>query len=166
MLEKIGNQTPIIIITRSPNQFRKCKKSIEIKPIDKNKGSVVIFDDFLGARNSSQKNDFFTRGRHEHSDVCYFSQSSFGLPRQSIRINSDRLILFKQTLRDVESMYKDIGVYDIKYDEFKEMCRKARSESINYSRIEIGRDKKEGKYRNFNENKNTYIECIPEKEVF
>ena len=60
----------------------------------KYKGSVVNFDAILGARNSSQIDEFFTRGRHEDSDVYYFSQSYFGLPKQSIRNNSDRLILF------------------------------------------------------------------------
>ena len=105
VLEKIGNKRPIHIITRSPNQYPNYKTSTEIKPIYKYKGSIVIFDDMLGARNSSQIDEFFTRGRHEDLDVYYISQSYFGLPRQSIRNNSDILILFKQTLRDVQSMY-------------------------------------------------------------
>ena len=58
----------------------------------------------LGPRNCSQTDEFFTRGRYEHLDVSYISQSYFGLPRQSIRKNSDRLILFKQTPRDAQSM--------------------------------------------------------------
>ena len=119
VLEKIDNQRPIHIITRSPNQYPNYKTSNEIKPINKYKGSVVIFDDMLGARNSSQIDEFFTRGRYEDLDVYYISQSYFALPRQSIRNNSDRLILFKQTLRDVQSMYYDIGAYDMNYDEFK-----------------------------------------------
>ena len=125
ILEKIGNKRPTHIITRSPNQYRNYKTNTEIKPIDKYKGSVVFFDDMLGARNSSQIDEFFTRGRHEDLDVYYISQSYFGLPRQSIRNNSDILILFKQTLRDFQSMYYDIGAYDIYYDEFKQMSHKA-----------------------------------------
>ena len=89
ILEKIGNKRPIHIITRSPNQYANCKTSIDIEPIDKYKESVVIFDDMFGARNSSQIDEFFTRGRHEKLDVYYTSQSYFGLPRQSIRNNSD-----------------------------------------------------------------------------
>ena len=50
----------------------------------------------LGARNSSQIDDFFTRGRHGDLDVYYMSQSYFGLPRQSLRNNRGRLILFKK----------------------------------------------------------------------
>ena len=166
VLEKIGDKRPIHIITRSPNQYPNYKTSNEIKSINKYKGSVVIFDDVLGARNSSQIDEFFTRGRHEDLDVYYISQSYFGLPRQSIRNNSDRLILFKQTLRDVQSMYYDIGVYDMKYDEFKEMCHKAWNEKYNYLCIDITKNKNEGKYRIFNESKTTCIDCIPESEPF
>ena len=166
ILEKIGNKRPIHIITRSPNQYPNHKTSNEIKPINKYKGSVVIFDDMLGARNSSQIDEFFTRGRHEDLNVYYISQSYFGLPRQSIRNNSDRLILFKQTLRDVQSMYYDIGAYDMKYDEFKEMCHKAWDEKYNYLCIDVTKNKTDGKYRIFNESKTTYIDCMPESEPF
>ena len=131
-LEKIGNKRPIHIITRSPNQYPNYKTSTDIKPINKYKGSIVIFDDVLGARNSSQIDEFFTRGRHEDLDVYYISQSYFVLPRQSIRNNNDRLILFKQTLRDFQSVFYDIGAFDMKYDEFKEMCHVAWSEKFNY----------------------------------
>ena len=165
-LEKIGNKRPIYIITRSPNQYPNYKTSTEIKPINKCKGSVVNFDDMLGAKNSSQIDEFFTRGRHEDLDVYYISQSYFGLPRQSIRNNSDRLILFKQTLRDVRSVYYDIGAYDMKYDEFKESCHKAWDERINYLCIDLTKNKNDGKYRIFNESKTTYIDCIPETEPF
>ena len=166
ILEKIGNKRPIHIITRSPNQYPNYKTNNEIKPINKYKGSVVIFDDMLGAKNSSQIDEFFTRGRHEDLDVYYISQSYFALPRQSIRNNSDRLILFKQTLRDVQSMYYDIGAYDMKYDEFKEMCHKAWDEEYNYLCIDMTKNKNEGKYRIFNESKTTYIECICETNPF
>ena len=105
VFEEIGNERPINIITRSPNQYPNYKTSNEIKPINKYKGSVVIFDDMLGAKNSSQIDDFFTRGRYEDLDVYYIKQSYFALPRQNIRNNSDGLKLFKQTLRDVQSMY-------------------------------------------------------------
>ena len=59
VLEKIGNKRPINIITRSPNQYPNYKTSNEIKPINKYKGSVVIFDNMLGAKNSSQIDEFF-----------------------------------------------------------------------------------------------------------
>ena len=165
ILEKIGNQRPIHIITRSPNQYPNYKTSNEIKAINKDKRSLVIFD-MLGARNSSQLDEFFTRGRHEDLDVYYISQSYFGLPRQSIRNNSVRLKLFKQTLEDVQNMYYDIGAFDMLCDEFKEMCRVAWREKINYLCIDMIKNKNEGKYRIFNESKITYIECTCETEAF
>ena len=91
----------------------------------------------LAARNSFQIYDFCTTGRHEDLDVYYISQSYFALPRQSIRNNSDRLILFKQTLGDVQSMYYVIGACDMTYDEFKEIVRKAWSERFNYLYIDM-----------------------------
>ena len=72
--------------------------------------------------------NFFTKGRHEDLDVFYISMNYFSLPRQSIRNNSDRLTLYKQTVGDVQTKYYDIGAYDMNYDEFKEMCHKAWSE--------------------------------------
>ena len=166
VLEKIGNQRPIHIITGSPNQYPKYKTSNEVKPINIYKGSVVIFDDMLGAKNSSQIDEFFTRGRHEDLDVYYISQSYFALPRQSIRNNTNRLILFKQTLRDAQSMYYDIGAYDMIYDEFKLMRHKAWDERFSYLYIDVTKNKNEGRYRIFNESKTTYIDCIPETEPF
>ena len=60
VLRKIGDKRPIHIITKSPNQYPNYKTSTEIKPINKYKGSVVIFDDMLSARNSSQTDEYFT----------------------------------------------------------------------------------------------------------
>ena len=119
----------------------------------------------MGARNSSQKDEFFTKGKNEKLDKDYISHSYFVLPRRSIRNNSDKKVLFKQTLRDVDSMYKDIAGYDMKYDEFKEMCRKTWSEKFNYLYNILSR-KKECNHRIFNVSRNTYKECIPEIEAF
>ena len=77
----------------------------------------------LGARSSSQIDEFFMRGRHEDLDVYYISQSYFALPRQSIRNYSDRKLLFKQLLRDVHYMYHDICAYDMLYSEFVGIVR-------------------------------------------
>ena len=99
--------------TRSLNQHPENKTSNEIQPIDKYKVSVVIVDDMLGARKSSQRVVFIARGRLENLDVHYCSQGFFGLLRQSMRNNSDRLTLFTQNLKDVESMYRDKRAYDM-----------------------------------------------------
>ena len=120
----------------------------------------------LGARNSSEIDELYTRGRHEDLSVFYISQRYSGSPRQSIRNNSDILILFKQVLGDVHSICYDIGAYDMKYDEIKIKVREAWSEKYNYLCIDMTKNKNEGKYRIFNKNKNTFIQCVPEFESF
>ena len=120
----------------------------------------------LEARNSSQIDEFFTRGIHESLDVYYISQSYFALLRQSVRNNSDRIILFIETFTDVESMYKCIGGYDLADCEFKEMCREASSERFNYLCNNMTKNKNAGKYRILIDSKNTYLECIPQTEAF
>ena len=101
VLEKIGAKRPLHIITISPNQYPIYKTSKEIKQILNYKGSIALFEVLLGARNSSQIDDFYTRVRHEKLETYYISQSYFGLPRQRFGNNVGRLILFKQTLRGV-----------------------------------------------------------------
>ena len=86
MLKKIGNKRPIDIITRSPNQNSNNKTSSEIKPRDKYKGSVVIFDDMLGARNCSQIDEFVIKGRHENLDVYYISPGYFAYQDKALEI--------------------------------------------------------------------------------
>ena len=166
ILEKIDSKRPIHVITRSPNQYPNYKTIKEYKPINKYKDSVVIFDDMLGARHCSQLGEFFTRGRHEDLDVFYISQSYFALPRQSIRNNSDRLILFAQALRDVQSMYYDIGAYVMKYVEFKVMCHKAWSERFNYLCIDMTKKKNQGKYRILMKTKPHTLNALAKLKLF
>ena len=42
-----------------------------------------------------------------------------------------KINLFTQPLRDFGSMYKDIGCYDMNYDEFIEIIREAWTENFN-----------------------------------
>ena len=63
-------------------------------------------------------------------------------------------------------MYKDIGGCDMRYDEYKGMSREAWSEKFHYLCIDMTEIKNEGKYRVFNESKNTYTEGICDSEAF
>ena len=62
ILEKISNKRPIPIITRSPNQYPNYKTSADKKPKDQYKGYLVMFDDMLGARKSSQIDQILHQG--------------------------------------------------------------------------------------------------------
>ena len=52
------------------------------------------------------------------------------MPKRTIRNNSNKIILFNQTLKDLEHIYRDVAGYDMNYDEFKELCRKSWEEVI------------------------------------
>ena len=43
--------------------------------------------------------------------------------------NSNNIILFNETLKDIEHIYRDVAGYDMSYDEFKEICRKSWEEN-------------------------------------
>ena len=92
---------------------------------------------------SNQKliDPFFTRGRHNDLDVDYLSQSLFDLPERTIRNNSKIIILFQQTLKDVEIIYRDIAGFDMSYDEFKNLRRESWKEKYNYLSINRLEDK-------------------------
>ena len=63
-------------------------------------------------------------------------------------------------------MYRDVGGYDMSYDEFKELCRKSWEEDYNYLCIDRSKKRDWGRYFISNESKNTYIECTPETKLF
>ena len=128
----------IRIITRSPEQYEDVELYIQGIEVEENvgdleeyRGCCVVFDDML---DSNQKliDPFFTRGRHKSCDVYYLCQSYFDAPKKTVRNNSNIIILFQQTLKDVEHIYRDIAGFDMSYDEFKSLCKEAWRDTYNY----------------------------------
>ena len=159
------NTRKIHIITRSPEQYSntallafgieieqvKVEEDLKVKSIQDFQNCCVVFDDML---DTSQKliDPFFTRGRHNDLDVYYLSQSYFDLPKRTIRNNSNIIILFQQTLKDVQHIYTDIAGFDMSYVEFKSLC-KERYNSFLINRLE---DKSGKKYMICNESNSGY----------
>ena len=83
-----------------------------------------------------------------------------------MRNNSNKIILFNQTLKDIEHIYRDVGGYDMSYDEFKQICEKSWEKDYYYLSIERSKEKEQGRYCICNESKNTYIESTPETKTF
>ena len=164
----------IYIITKSPpEQYTNSKIKIkeiggEIKPLNEYENGIIVFDDILGSSNSRFIDQFCIRGRHNNLDIYYLSQSYFDLPKRTIRNNSDKIILFNQTLKDFEHIYRDVAGYDMNYDVFKDLCRKSWEEDYNYLCIDRSkkRDRDQGKYCICNESKKTYIEATPQTKPF
>ena len=131
---KLLSQIPsrdIYIITKSPpEQYSNAKIKIkeisdEIKPLSEYENAVIVFDDILGSSNSRFIVQFLFRRRQINLEIYYLSQPYFDLPKRTIRNNSNKIILFNQTLKDIEHIYRDVAGYDMSYDEFKELCRKS-----------------------------------------
>ena len=162
----------ICIITRSPEQYNKIEiedvsveEDLGDKSIQDFQNCCVVFDDML---DSNQKliDPFFTRGRHNDLDVYYLSQSYFDLPKRTIRNNSNIIILFQQTLKDVEHIYRDIAGFDMSNDEFKSLCREAWRDPYNYLLINRLEDKNGSKYMIFNESNLQYQIFNPQTDPF
>ena len=161
-------QEPNFIITKSLNQYPKIKAqtSDEIQPLDEYENSVVVFDAMLLSKQESNIDLFFTRGCHNNIDIYYISQSYFHLPKNTIRKNSNIIILFEQTLRDIILLFHDIAGLDKNLEEWKQLCRKAWENDYDYLQIDRFAKIGNGRYTIRNCNKNKNIECNPETKPF
>ena len=88
------------------------------------------------------------------------------MPKRTIRNNSDKTILFNQTLKDLEHTYRDVAGYDTNYDEYKDLCRKSWEEDYNYHYIDRSKKRDHGKNCICNESKKTYKEATPQTKPF
>ena len=120
----LRKQVPISIFTKSLSQYREIEiqSSDEIQPSESYENSVVVFDDTLLSKQESNI-DFFTRGRRQNNDKYYIFQSYFNLPKNTIRNNSNIIILSKQTLRDIILLFHDRVGLDMNLEQWKELCR-------------------------------------------
>ena len=162
----------IHIITRSPEQNSiieiedvSVEEDLEDRTLQDFKNFCVVFYDML---DSNQKliDPFFTRGGHTDSDVFYLSQSYFDSSKRTIRNNSKIILLFQETLKDVEHFYRDIAGFDMSYEEFKELYRKPWKEKYNYLLINIQKDKNGKKYLICNETNPNYKIFNPQTDPF
>ena len=162
----------IYIITKSPpeqysnSKIKNKELGDEIKSLNEYENGIIVFDDILGSSNSRFIDQFFMRGRHNNSDTFYLSQSYFDLPKRTIRNNTNKSILFNQTLKDIEHIYRDVAGYVMNFDEFKKLCRKSWEEDYNYLCIDRSKKRDRGNYCICNESKKTYIEATPQTKPF
>ena len=172
LIRLYDKEKQIHIITRSPGQYTNTEtedisvdEDLEDRTIQDFQNCCVVFDDML---DTSQKliDPFFTRGRHNDLDVYYLSQSYFDLPKRTIRNNSNIIILFQQTLKDVEHIYRDIAGFDMSYDEFKSLCKEAWRDKYNFLLINRLEDKNGSKYMICNESNPQYQVFSPQTDPF
>ena len=74
--------------------------------------------------------------------------------------------MFNRTLKDIEHIYRDVGGYDMSYDEYKQLSRKSWDKNYDYFRNDKSKKKDQGRYCICNEGKNKYIECTAVTSLF
>ena len=112
----LQKQEPNFLIAKSLNYYLKIKEaqtSDEIQPLEIYEKSTVVFDDMLLSKQESNIDLFFTRGPRNKIDKNYISQSYFYLPKKTNRNISNKLILFKVTLRNVLLLFHYITGLDM-----------------------------------------------------
>ena len=115
---------------------------------DETKKNVLVLDDvLLGPQNKIE--DMYTRGRHNGIDTFYIAQNYFKLPRQTVRENSNFIVLFPQDMKNLNHIYNDHCSGDgISCKEFHNFCSQVwRSGKHKYVILDLTRDVDDGKYR-------------------
>ena len=175
LILKIVSRIPdqdIYIITKSPPQqnFNIKNRIKEIgdknEPLNGYENAIIVFDDVLGSSNSRYIDQFFIRGRHNDLDVYYLSQPYFDLPKRTTRNKSNEIILPNQTIKYIENIYRDVGGYDMRYDEFKAICRISWKDDYTYLCIDRSTKRDQGRNCVCNESKSAFIECTSETKPF
>ena len=127
------------------NFYNDCSNIPDPTELNKSDRNLLILDDcYLGKQNKIES--YYTRGRHNNCDTIYISQNYFRLPRQTIRENSNFIILFPQDAKNLNHIYAD-HCTDIDRDEFTRFCKKVWSHQHNFVTIDLTSTTFNGKYR-------------------
>ena len=86
----------------------------------------------------------YTRGRHSSCDCFYILQNYFKLDQQTIRENSNCIILFPQNPKSLAHLHAD-HCKEMSFRDFNDFCNRVRSEKYNSVTLEL--TDTEGKYR-------------------
>ena len=168
MLSLIKGKNPddVYIICKTDNQYPSNfhNQSREILPLEDYGNKTIVFYDMLGSKEAKDINAFFTRGRHQNLDIYYISQSWYELPKNTIRNNCSRIMLFPQTLKDITMIYNDISGLHMNFSEWRDFCRDAWKKRFNY--IQIDKDKDVDDMYSIKNVSGLEITAVPETDAF
>ena len=77
-----------------------------------------------------------------------------------------KIILFDQTLKDIEKISREFGGYFVCYDELEHLSRKTWEEDYDYLCFDRFKKRDQGRFCICNENKNIFFECTPGTNPF
>ena len=125
--------------------YNDCKLIPDPSELNEGDKNLMIFDDcLLEKQNKTQS--YYTRGRHSNCDCFYISQNYFKLDRQTVRENSNFIILFPQSERNLDNIHRDHCTH-ISNQEFKAFCNYVWRKKYNFVTIDLTRPFNNGKYR-------------------
>tara|TARA_Y100000296_G_C5157156_1_gene249756 strand:- start:521 stop:1351 length:831 start_codon:yes stop_codon:yes gene_type:complete len=128
------------------NFYNDCAMIPDPTSLDATEKNLLILDDcFLGKQSKAEA--YYSRGRHNNCDTIYISQNYFRLPRQTIRENSNFIILFPQDAKNLTHIYADHCSQDISLGEFKNLCKDVWKLRHNFITIDLTSSSMNGKYR-------------------
>lgn len=125
--------------------YTDCSKVPDPTMLNERDKNLLILDDCL-LEKQTKAEAFYTRGRHNNCDTIYISQNYFRLPRQTIRENSNLIMLFPQDAKNISHIHAD-HCTDIDIDEFKEFCQTVWRKRYTFVTIDLTSSKYNGKYR-------------------
>src|SRR3977135_1665253 len=99
--------------------------------LDSKKKNLMIFNDVLLEKQRIIES-YYTKGRHNSCQSFYISQSFFGIPKSTVRDNSNLLILFKLNDLDVNNIHRQIVSNDMSLDTFRKLCRSVWTEKYKF----------------------------------
>ena len=108
--------------------------------------NLIIFDDLM-LEKQNKCESYYIRGRHSNVDCFYLCQNYFLLPRQTIRENSNFMVLFKQDMKNINHIYDDHVSNNMSKDEFRYLCKEAWKTPHGFVVIDLTSDSNSGKYR-------------------
>lgn len=119
---------------------------VPVDNIDKNKVNVVIFDDFLLAKDQSVIEDYFVRGRHKKCITFYLAQSYSAIPI-TVRRNTRLYMFWKASrMRDVTLFHSDTAP-EMDKKEFLAIFNEATKVRHNFLFVDVDEDDTYKKFR-------------------
>ena len=100
----------------------------------------MIFDDVLLEKQRIIES-YYTKERHNSCQSFYISQSFFGIPKGTVRENSNLLILFKLNDLDVTNIHRQVAADDMNLDTFRKLCKNVWTKK--YKFLVINKDQEE-----------------------
>ena len=143
--DTVENEIPLVIDYEFSTDANNIPDPSEL---DKEKRSLIVFDDIMTDKKQTVAENYYTRGRTANCDCIYLSQNYTKLPLHTIRSNCNFLICFKSNPIVVEQLWRNFSSVDLKLNAWKKFCSDSWKQKYGYIVVDKSRSYESGnKYR-------------------